>query len=128
VSEPEAEVDAIIQNSIMESLQDYVQRGRGLSHLTDVELADAWIVQTDYWADQAPDYSERMRLDCTAEMGLRNIDPPFARVGDALARISARSLASMSAIRNDPWQTAIMENGLANQFQELRQDSKKPKN
>jgi hypothetical protein len=69
-----------------------------------------------------------MRLDCTAEMGLRNIDPPFDRVGDALAKLSARSLASMSAIRNDPRQTAIMENGLVNQFQALRQDSKKPKN
>jgi hypothetical protein len=128
VSEPEAEMDAIIENSIMESLRDYVQRGRGLSHLTDTDLADAWVAQMNLWGDQAANYSERACMDCAAEMSLRKIDPPFDRAGDAFAKIRARSLASMRAIRKNPRKTAIMENGLANQFQELRQCSKKPKN
>ena len=128
MSEPEAERDAINENSEMESLQDYLQRGRALSRLTDIELADTWVAQTQLWADQAANYSERTRLDCTAEFALRKIDPPFNRAGDALAKIQARLFASMKAIRENPQNTAIMESWLANQFQELQQDAKKPKN
>jgi hypothetical protein len=128
MSEAEAERDAINENAVMQALQDYMQRGRGLSRLTDAALSDAWVAQMNLWGDQAASYSEPMRLDCTAEFGLRKIDPPFDRVGAALTKIQARMLASVRAIRQDPWKTAIMENGLANQFQELQQDAKKPKN
>jgi hypothetical protein len=128
MSEPEAEREAINENSVMESLHDYMQRGRGLSHLTDTDLADAWVAQMNLWGDQAPNYSERERLDCTAEMSLRKIDQPFDRARDAWTKIHARMLASLTAMREDPRKAAILENLLANQFQELQQDAKKPKN
>jgi hypothetical protein len=124
----DAEVMAMLENTSMEQMQDYLQRGRDLAHLSDVKVVDAWLAQMNLLAEQSKEYYDRMYNDCAAELSLRKIELPFDRADDAFKKIIANSKAYSNELLKDPARTAFLENKIAEKLEALRRAAKQLKN
>jgi hypothetical protein len=122
------EILAMLENNSMEEMQDYLQRGRDLAHVSDGELVDAWVAQMNFWAEQSKDYYGRMYNDCTAELSLRKIEPPFDRAAEAFKKIIANDVAYTNELLKDPARTAALEITIQAKLATLRRAAKQPKN
>jgi hypothetical protein len=72
--------DAIIASDAMEQTARYLQGGRYLGSLTTDQLKDAWTAAFKTWfASRSAEDARRMD-DASAELGLRNEQPPFETV------------------------------------------------
>ena len=83
--DPEAVVNAFLQNKSMEQMQDYLARGRRFTKLTVAGLNADWIIVVRSWLAHKHSTNERMMDDLAAELRLRGIEPPYVAVEHELA-------------------------------------------
>jgi hypothetical protein len=88
--DPEAVVNAFLQNKSMEQMQDYLARGRRFTGLDVRELAEDWIIAVRSWLAHKDHTNERMMDDLAAELRLRRGEPPYLAVEQELADCSAQ--------------------------------------
>jgi hypothetical protein len=85
--------DTVLASELSRETQSYLERGRRLQGLTDVQLASKWIVDFKAWRTSRADRNDpgnSAELDDTAaELRLRNVPPPFDQAQDDIKAIVA---------------------------------------
>ena len=89
--DPEAVVNAFLQNKSMEQMQDYLTRGRRFAKLEVERLNTDWIIAVRSWLAHKHRTKERMMDDLAAELRLRGLEPPYGAVEQELADRSAQT-------------------------------------
>jgi hypothetical protein len=109
--------DAIIASDAMEQTARYLQGGRYLGSLTIDQLREAWTAAFKTWFISRGDEDARKMDDASAELALRNEQPPFETV-------QAEASAMVEEInRHGPNSPNISE-----KVRHFREDLEKPQN
>jgi hypothetical protein len=69
-----------LQHAQMKETRDYVERGRGLASQTDDEVKSVWVAMFERWFDEKTAENRRNMDDASAELRLRDLEPPYDRV------------------------------------------------
>ncbi len=70
----------LLQHAQMNETQDYVERGRALASQTDDEVKSVWVGMFERWFDEKTAENRRNMDDASAELRLRDLEPPYDRV------------------------------------------------
>jgi len=89
--DPEAVVNAFLQQKGMEQVQAYLARGRRFAKLDVGRLNTDWIIAVRIWLAHKHRTKERMMDDLAAELRLRGLEPPYGAVEHDLADRSAQT-------------------------------------
>jgi hypothetical protein len=88
-------LDTFLASEFSKETQSYLERGRRLQGLTDVQLASKWVVDFNAWRTSRADQNDpgnSVELDDTAaELKLRDVPPPYDRVQDDIKAIIAEA-------------------------------------
>jgi hypothetical protein len=93
----------MIESAEMDETRDYLVRGRAHSKLSDDDLRDSWVKAFRRWFLSRALAEVRDANDLAAELRLRNVMPPYERIGaesDAMAREAREGGAHNSQIRD----------------------------
>ncbi len=70
----------LLHHAQMNETQDYVERGRALASQTDDEVKSVWAAMFERWFDEKTAENSRNMNDASAELRLRDLEPPYDRV------------------------------------------------
>ena len=79
----------VMHHVLMNQTRDYLTRGRSLANSSDLELQEIWVAAFDRWIEEMAPQNARNIEDAGAELGLRNLELPYARVTDKIKRFQA---------------------------------------
>jgi hypothetical protein len=115
--DPELLADAIIASDAMEQTARYLQGGRYLGSLTIDQLKDTWTGAFKAWFISRGDEDARKMDDASAELALRNEQPPFETV-------QAEASAMVEEIERD----GPNNPGVGEKVRLFREEAAKPQN
>src|SRR4051794_13026101 len=92
-----------LQSRLIDQTADYMQSGCRFARLSDGELAARWFTSFRSMADAPSDPVCLAELnDVEAEMGIRNIAPPYDQAQSEVDRYLAAADAEIQDARRDP--------------------------
>jgi hypothetical protein len=80
---------AILEQEAADDLQDYLKRGRRFEHAETAALGDCWTEATRLFLRNRGGSNPRKMNDAAAELSLRGLTPPWARVQTELSVVRA---------------------------------------
>jgi hypothetical protein len=109
--------DALIASDAMEQAARYLQGGRYLGSLAIDEMKEVWTAAFKAWFVSRSDADARKMDDASAELALRNEQPPFETV-------EAEANAMVEEIERD----GPNNPGIGEKVRHFREDREKPQN
>ena len=109
----------LLQHAQMKETQDYVGRGRALASQTDDEVESVWVAMFERWFDEKTAENRRNMDDASAELRLRDLEPPYDRVKAKTDELQAE----IKRLGPDAF-----SEGLDEEIDEFLEARKKPKN
>jgi hypothetical protein len=114
------EILAMFANTRMEVQQSYLSRGREFRADEVGILNSEWLVQINAWADDKPEFDQRLMDDLEAELNLRGIDAPVEQARDATEKIRTKARAVGNRWVSNPEEHAQAEDLLQAELAKIR--------
>ena len=106
MTEGKVDVELAIRFSLatrqQQIIKDYIERGRLLEQFTDEEVREHFVSAFGHYSANPDDDLHKTLFDhAWAELELRKIEPPFARVNQDLAALGQKTAAWFNAMPED---------------------------
>jgi hypothetical protein len=117
--DPHSLAASYLQHELLNETRDYLERGRALQGVSDVEVLNAWVASFEQWFEKRTEKNARLMDDAAAELRLRGVDQPEDRVKSKINTLRTE----LKRLGPD-----VPSEGLDRKIDEFLAERKKPKN
>ncbi len=124
---PDPTMLAYLRSRQMDSLGDYLNRGRALKHASSEKLKARWAELMREWVKNFDGMDHREREDIEAELKMRDVELPMELVDDVVPVLRQLAMKTAEEVREaDPNRKAEIEKQLRSEIANLTSpDTKK---